>query len=210
MRRLPILLAAVTLAAGLQAAPVRAAGEALWRGLAEGRLVALMRHAEAPGTGDPPGFRLGDCATQRNLDAGGRAQARATGALFRARGIERARVFTSQWCRCRETAELLGLGPVEELPALNSFISDRARRGPQSEATLAFLADLPAGTPVVLVTHQVNITALTDVFPRSGEIVVVRQRRGGPEDGDPGDGGPENGGPEVLGLEVVGRLGPAE
>lgn len=190
MRRLLLLLTGLALAAGLQAAPLRAeTGEAaLWRGLAEGRLVALMRHAEAPGTGDPAGFRLGDCATQRNLDEGGRAQARATGALFRAQGIGQARVFTSQWCRCRETAELLGLGPVEALPALNSFFSDRARRGPQSEATLVFLAGLPAGAPVVLVTHQVNIAALTDVFPRSGEIVVAR----------PGD----------QGLEVAGRLGP--
>lgn len=141
--------------------------------LREGRAVALMRHALAPGTGDPAGFRLGDCATQRNLSAEGRAQAEATGARLRAAGITRAQVYSSQWCRCLETARLLGLGEVTELPALNSFFGDRAH-GPQQTAELsAFLRDRPPGPSLVLVTHQVNITAFTKGFVRSGEIVVV-------------------------------------
>jgi len=141
--------------------------------LREGRAVALMRHAAAPGTGDPASFRLGDCATQRNLSEEGRAQARATGARLRAAGITRARVYSSQWCRCLETAGLLGLGDVTELTALNSFFGDRAR-GPQQSAALAdFLRDRPPGAPLILVTHQVNITALTNGFVRSGEIVLV-------------------------------------
>ena len=141
--------------------------------LREGRAVALMRHAAAPGTGDPASFRLGDCSTQRNLSEEGRAQARATGARLRAAGITRARVYSSQWCRCLETAGLLGLGDVTELPALSSFFGNRARGPQQSAALAAFLRDRPPGAPLILVTHQVNITALTNGFVRSGEIVLV-------------------------------------
>lgn len=154
-------------------APAQADEGQLLAALREGRAVALMRHAVAPGTGDPAGLRLGDCATQRNLSAEGRAQARATGARLRAGGVTSARVYSSQWCRCLETARLLGLGEVTELPALNSFFRDRAR-GPQQTAELrTFLRDRPQGPPVILVTHQVNITAFTDGFVRSGEIVLV-------------------------------------
>lgn len=136
--------------------------------------IAVMRHALAPGTGDPAGFDVTDCATQRNLDARGRAQAERIGAALRAEGIAFTHVWTSRWCRCRETAELLALGPVTEQPPLNSFFQDRARAEPQTRATLAALRDLPEGARPMLVTHQVNITALTGVFPASGEIVVIR------------------------------------
>jgi len=138
-------------------------------------LIVLMRHAEAPGVGDPPGFRLDDCATQRTLDDNGRAQARRVGERLRALGIRQARVLSSQWCRCLETARLLGLGPVEELPALNSFFGRSEEREARVAAVRRFLAGLPAGgTPVVLVTHQVTITALTGVHPASGEAVLFR------------------------------------
>ncbi len=195
MRRFPLLAAALclvaTLAAGADAARASEESAGLWARLSDGSHFALMRHALAPGTGDPADFALGDCSTQRNLDGAGRAQAERTGAAFRANGIERAEVRTSQWCRCRETAELLALGPVEALPSLNSFFRERARREPQTEATLAFLRQRTADAPLVLVTHQVNITALTDIFPRSGEIIVARLA---------GDGR----------LEVAGRLGPID
>ena len=162
---LALLLAAPALA--------RADEGALLAALGEGRAVALMRHATAPGTGDPAGFRLDDCTTQRNLSGEGRAQARATGARLRAAGMTGARVYSSQWCRCLETARLLGLGAVTELPALNSFFGDRAREPRQTAALAAFLRDRPPGAPLILVTHQVNITALTNGFARSGEIVLV-------------------------------------
>jgi len=71
----------------------------------------LIRHATAPGTGDPPGFRSGDCVTQHNLSKAGRAQARGIGAMLRAAGARPAQIGTSQWCRCRDTATLLGPGP---------------------------------------------------------------------------------------------------
>ena len=132
----------VLLALALPAAPAPAgAGEAaLLAALREGRAVALMRHATAPGTGDPAGFALGDCTTQRNLSAAGREQARATGARLRAAGIAMARIYSSQWCRCLETARLLGLGEVTELPALNSFFGERAQapgRPPSSRHSCA-------------------------------------------------------------------------
>jgi broad specificity phosphatase PhoE len=141
--------------------------------LREGRAVALMRHALAPGSDDPAGFRLADCATQRNLSADGRAQARATGARLRAAGIATARVYSSQWCRCLETARLLGLGAVTPLPALNSFFGAPSQGAQQTAALAAYLRDREQGEPLILVTHQVNITAFTGAAMGSGEIVLV-------------------------------------
>lgn len=145
-----------------------------WEAMKRPGAIALMRHAHAPGTGDPAGFRLDDCATQRNLNHEGRDQARAIGAAFRANGIEIDRVLTSQWCRSRETAELLDLGPVEELPALNSFFDARDRRDRQTEDTLAFLRDQPRDLRMVLVSHQVNVRALTGRGTGSGAFVIVQ------------------------------------
>ncbi len=146
----------------------------LYDALRDGTAVAIMRHALAPGTGDPPEFRLEDCATQRNLSVRGRNQAAAIGERLRSHGISAARVFSSRWCRCLETARMLGLGAVEQMPTLDSFFEDRARSGEQTAALREFLSNLSPGEPVMLVTHQVNITALTSVFPQPGEIVVVR------------------------------------
>ncbi|MGH6917223.1 MAG: histidine phosphatase family protein [Geminicoccaceae bacterium] len=171
--------AVLVLALLVVADPVRA-DEALWAALADGGHVALMRHAYAPGTGDPGNFRLDDCSTQRNLDQTGRDQARRTGEMFRERGVAIGEVLASQWCRCLETAELLALGEVVPFAPLNSFFGDRARGPAQTEAVRAFLAEADAeGPSLVMVTHQVNITALTGMFPRSGEIVVLRL--GGPD-----------------------------
>lgn len=133
-----------------------------------GRLL-MLRHAQAPGGGDPPHFDLADCASQRNLDAAGRAQARRLGERLRAAGIASARVLSSQWCRCLETAHLLELGPVEPLPALNSFFAHPARRPARLAALRAFLAGLPVdGRPVILVTHQLIINDFTGSGTPSG------------------------------------------
>ena len=128
----------------------------------------------APGVGDPPGMRLDACATQRNLSAEGRDQARRIGAALRAAGLRAAEVRSSAWCRARETAELLDLGPVRPLPALDSFFDDRGQQERQTAELRAYLDAGRDGPPRVLVTHQVNITALTGVFPVEGEIVVLR------------------------------------
>lgn len=147
--------------------------DALWEAVRNGVAVAIMRHALAPGTGDPDNFVLGDCSTQRNLSDAGRRQATKIGDRFRENGIQMAHVFTSEWCRCRDTAELLGLGPVKALPPLNSFFERWENRDPQTAALRAWLADYNGKGPLVLVTHQVNIRALTGSFTSSGEIVVA-------------------------------------
>lgn len=168
-------LLSALLAAAVLALPALAAADdaALFAALREGRAVALMRHASAPGTGDPARFRLGDCSTQRNLSDQGRAEARATGTRLRAAGLAAAAVYSSQWCRCLETARLLDLGPVTALPALNSFFAERAGGPQQTAALTAFLRARQLAEPLILVTHQVNIAAFTDAYTRSGEIVVV-------------------------------------
>jgi phosphohistidine phosphatase SixA len=153
----------------------RADAEAdLWAALQSGGHVALVRHALAPGTSDPAGFRVDDCTTQRNLSAEGREQARALGARFRANGVTRVAIYSSQWCRCLETARLLDLGPVTPFAGLNSFFADRSRHAPQSAEVRALIRARAGGPSLVLVTHQLNINALTGVFPGSGEIVVLR------------------------------------
>ena len=137
--------------------------------LAKPGRILMLRHAQAPGVGDPPGFRLDDCATQRNLDDSGRRQARALGIRLATAGVAAARVYSSQWCRCLETARLLQLGPVSELPALNSFFERSQGRDATIAALRAFLGSLPAdGPPVVLVTHQVTINAFTSAGTPSG------------------------------------------
>ena len=172
------LVAALLLIACLQvglAYPICAAGsESLWQALRSGEAVAMMRHALAPGTGDPASFDIDDCTTQRNLSDIGRGQAKRIGDRFRENGISDATVKSSAWCRCLETAELLGFGEVTRLAALNSFFSARDREGAQTAELKEWLENRAKNTPAILVTHQVNITALTGVFPVSGEIVVVR------------------------------------
>lgn len=144
-----------------------------WEAMARPGAIAVMRHAYAPGYSDPSNFRLDDCSTQRNLNDAGRDQARRIGAAFRDKGIEVDRVLTSQWCRSAETAELLGLRAVEPLPSLNSFFEARHRRDEQTRATIEFLRSQPEDQRLVLVTHQVNITALTGRGTASGEFVVI-------------------------------------
>ena len=165
------LLAALLLGASI-GWPAAHAAEGPWR-IGSGQ-VLLLRHALAPGTGDPPGFRHGDCSTQRNLDETGRRQARLLGDWLRDQGLARARIYSSQWCRCLETARLLRLGPVTELPALNSFFERPEDRAPKLAALEKFLRDQPAdGDPLILVTHQVTITALTGLYPRPGDGVLL-------------------------------------
>ncbi len=148
------------------------ADEPVWPALGDGGIV-LFRHAHAPGVGDPPGFVIGDCSTQRNLDERGREQARAIGAEFRRRGLRVGQVLSSQWCRARETAELAFPGQVREAPAFNSFFADRSRQDEQTEAALRQLKGWKGPGLLLVFTHQVNVTALTGVTPASGEGLVV-------------------------------------
>ena len=150
-----------------------------WAALDRPGAFAIMRHALAPGTGDPAGFTLEDCSTQRNLDDRGRAQALAIGAAFRARGVQFDAVLSSQWCRCQETASLLELGEVTPAPVFNSFFRDFDQRAVRTAGALELL-ETRGGRPIV-VTHQVNISALTGRGTRSGEVLVVRRNGDGLE-----------------------------
>lgn len=157
--------------------PARAAEGPAWQALAGGAIV-LFRHANAPGTGDPAGFRLGDCATQRNLDDAGREQARRIGEAFRSRGIAVGRVLASRWCRAQETASLAFPGRAEGEPAFDSFFDARERRDSATAAARKILEGWQGPGALVVATHQVNITALTGIVPRSGEGVVLRIENG--------------------------------
>jgi phosphohistidine phosphatase SixA len=146
-----------------------------------GGYILLIRHAFAPGNGDPADFRIGVCSTQRNLDDRGREQARAIGKLLRSKGITSARVYSSQWCRCLETAELLALGSVAELPALNSFYELTQDREPNLKALRKFIAEQPSdGVLVILVTHLVTISAIADEGVSSGEGVLLKLNKDAP------------------------------
>ncbi|WP_166268990.1 histidine phosphatase family protein [Marinobacter caseinilyticus] len=149
------------------------ADEEAWQALREGRAVLILRHALAPGTGDPDHFELGKCSTQRNLNEQGRAQARAWHGYLASHGIDNAQLYSSQWCRCMDTAKGMALGNVQAMPSLNSFFRGRGNRDQQTRATIASVNALGSEVPVILVSHQVNITALTGVYPASNEGVIL-------------------------------------
>ncbi|MBN42082.1 MAG: histidine phosphatase family protein [Alphaproteobacteria bacterium] len=149
--------------------------DTLWGALKSGNHLVLVRHALAPGFGDPEEFDVKDCRTQRNLNDEGRRQSKNIGDMFRSNGIDAATVYSSQWCRCLDTAELVDLGQVLELPALNSFYEEFSRAPLQTKEIQSWIKNAPLRTPTVLVSHQVNITALTGYSPASGEIVFIRR-----------------------------------
>lgn len=149
-----------------------------WPVLVEGGHVALIRHGNAPPGygGDPPGFKIDDCKTQRNLDELGRRQARALGEAFRSRGVRVGRVLSSPWCRCLETASLMAVGPVETTWAL---VPDR---DPTAGARLLELKEIVSGWrgpgTLVLVTHALTVQALMGFLPKQGEITVLKPKAG--------------------------------
>ena len=161
------------LLAGLALPRPAAASEPAWEAL-RGGAIALFRHAIAPGGGDPAGMRLGDCATQRNLDEAGRAQARRIGEAFRARGVEVGAVLASRWCRAAETAELAFPGRARPEPAFDSFFAEPALRAALTEAARGVLRAWHGPGALFVSTHQVNITALTGIVPAQGEGIVLR------------------------------------
>ena len=154
------------------ASPAKA-DEALWQLMRSGREVILMRHAvTTPGVGDPAGFKLDDCSTQRNLTDAGREDARRVGATFRTRGIPIARVLSSPWCRCLETARL-AFGAAESWAPLSNLFDNRAGEAEQLRALRELAGRRPAGGNVVLVTHGSVVLPLTGIQPAPAELVVL-------------------------------------
>jgi len=167
--RLCIVLASLVLICPSLAA----ADEALWDLMRGGGQVVFMRHAvTTPGVGDPAGFRLEDCATQRNLTDAGREDARRVGAAFRSRGIPVGRVLSSPWCRCLETARLAFAGSETWTPLSNLF-DNRAREAEQMRALREIAGRRPAGGNVVLVTHGSVVLPLTGIQPAPAELIVL-------------------------------------
>jgi broad specificity phosphatase PhoE len=173
-RRRDLLLALPLLAIGRLAAA--AGDDTAWQVLAAGGCAVLLRHAQTvAGIGDPPGFRLDDCSTQRNLSEAGRAEAARLGAEFSRRGIGVDEVLSSRWCRCMDTARLaFPQRAVRVFKALNSFFDDGSTRQAQTNALRDYLARQSARRRIVLVTHQVNIAALTGQSVGMGEALLVR------------------------------------
>jgi phosphohistidine phosphatase SixA len=151
-----------------------AADDPAWAALREGPRVVLMRHgATIGGAGDPPGFRLEDCTTQRNLTEKGRAEAAAAGERIRAQRVPIGKVLSSQWCRCRDTAALMALGPVEIAETFNNAYTFSERRDELTKGARAVIAGWKGPGVLVIVTHGANILPLTGFQPAEGEMVVV-------------------------------------
>lgn len=173
--------AAATWAVGAQA-NARPSHDALfWRYAREGGNVMLMRHAQTvSGVGDPLGFTLDDCSTQRNLSVSGRAFAPALGRAFASQGVRLDAVRSSAWCRCQDTARLAFEPhqphyPSHDVwPALNSFFQGQGNKERQTAEVFERIREQPEGHNWMLVTHQVNIAALTGQGTRMGEVLLCR------------------------------------
>jgi len=174
----PVPLLLLALAGLIAARPVPATAasvDELWALLRGGGQIVLLRHGTTtPGVGDPPGFRLDECATQRNLTDAGRDESRRVGAAFRAQRVPVGRVLSSPWCRCLETARL-AFGRAEPWPALANLFGRQER----ADALRAALSELPTDDTLVLVSHGSTISSATGVMPAMGEFVVVTPRGGG-------------------------------
>lgn len=145
-----------------------------------GNVVLMIRHALAPGIGDPEEFDLNDCSTQRNLNATGREQAKAIGQWLRNRGIQHVKLYSSQWCRCMETARLLEMGAVIPLPALNSFFERPEDREPNLSAVKKFIyQNTKPGEMIIMVTHQVTVSGITGQWTDSGHGKLLRPTKVG-------------------------------
>jgi broad specificity phosphatase PhoE len=146
----------------------------VWDALREPGSVVVLRHSYAPGGFDPPGARLDDCATQRNLDDNGRAQARRVGEAFRANAIAVGVVLSSPRCRCLDTARL-AFGRVEAWSTLQGALNDSALRARLVEEIKQKIDEHREGPPLVLVTHGSVVADLTGLTVRMGAFVVLRR-----------------------------------
>jgi len=145
--------------------------------LQDGTHVLLMRHADAPGYGDPKNYQISQCSTQRNLGDLGRKQAKAIGDWLSKQGIQQAKVYSSPWCRCVDTATLLNKGEVKKELALGSFFDDMSQAKKQTEELTKFIAverKQSPNVPIIMVTHHVNIQSYVGEVVNSGDMVLVK------------------------------------
>ena len=146
-----------------------------WKPAQEGNKIILIRHSLAPGGGDPAGFKINDCKTQRNLNRVGIKQSKKIGKLFKKNKVLIDQVLSSQWCRCKDTAQY-AFGDYKEFTALNSTFQSPYDKNEtkQLKELYSFVKKWDGkGKNLVLVTHYSIITAITNAVPSSGEIVIT-------------------------------------
>ena len=134
--------------------------------------VIFLRHALAPGVGDPENFIKEDCNTQRNLNDKGRLQARLIGNYLRSTNLKFSQILTSEWCRCIDTAKELNLGQWTTFSGLNSFFQEYEKKDQVINKLQKKLDSLGYSDLALFVTHQVVISEQTGIVPRSGEMVL--------------------------------------
>jgi len=180
MQYYPQFLIALLMLIGVQT--VTLAQTELASAMQDGQHVLLMRHADAPGYGDPQGYQLNQCSTQRNLGERGRKQAQAIGEWLAKQGITKAQLYSSAWCRCLDTATLLNKGQVKKEAALGSFFDDMGQAKKQTE-DLAKLIQTERikypNAPIIMVTHHVNIESFTGKALNSGDMILVKVNSSG-------------------------------
>lgn len=145
--------------------------------LQDGTHILLMRHADAPGYGDPKNYQISQCSTQRNLGELGRKQAKSIGDWLSSQGIQQAKVYSSPWCRCVDTATLLNKGPVKKELALGSFFDDMSQSKRQTDELIKLIAverKQSPSMPIIMVTHHVNIQSYIGMVVNSGDMVLVK------------------------------------
>ena len=148
--------------------------DSIWDEARQGNKVILIRHSLAPGSGDPAGFKIDDCKTQRNLNKAGIEQSKKIGKIFKDNKISIDTVLSSEWCRCKDTA-FHAFGKFKEFSALNSTFSPPYNKNElrQIKEIEKYLMNWEGeGKNLILVTHYSVITAITNAAPSSGEIVI--------------------------------------
>ena len=149
--------------------------ETIWDEARKGNKVILIRHSLAPGGGDPAGFKIGDCKTQRNLNKAGIEQSKKIGKVFKDNKISIDIVLSSEWCRCKDTA-YYAFGEFKEFSALNSTFSypyNKNESNPNKEIEEYLTNWEGGGKNLILVTHYSIITTITNAAPSSGEVVIA-------------------------------------
>jgi len=141
--------------------------------LKEGKKIVFIRHALAPGNGDPNNFDIKDCSTQRNLNDEGRAQSKRIGNFFEKNNIKIDKVLSSEWCRCKDTAKI-AFGKFETFSALNSFYETRfsKNKSKQMKDLREYISKWESDSNLIIVTHYVVILDILDRGTSSGEMII--------------------------------------
>ena len=151
--------------------------EALINSLKDGKKIIFIRHAIAPGSGDPENFNIKECSTQRNLNDKGKNQSKRIGNFFKTNKIKIGKILSSEWCRCKETAKI-AFGKFETFNALNSFYEARFQknRSNQIRDLRNYISSWESDSNLILVTHYVVIYDLLNSAVSSGEMIITDKK----------------------------------